>query len=304
MEARDRELIEEKAAVAHDERLALGYGLGAVLLWSTVATGFKLGLEQLAVEQLLWLGSLISWSVFLVYALTTRALRLAVGDRWLVLTLGLINPLAYYLILFGAYDRLPAHIAQPLNYTWAITLAILAVPILGQKLSGRALAGILVSYTGVLLLLLTAEHGDGGWNTLGVVLALASTILWAAYWLLNTRCQSPPAAIMLWSFSVGTPLIGVVCLLGPGMPAFTPTNLFYGAWVGLIEMGVTFVLWQQALRRTANAARIGQLIFLSPFLSLVMIYLVLGEQIGWGAVAGLGVIVLGLNLARPPAAAG
>ena len=295
MEARDQ------PPPSANERQALGFGLAAVLMWSTVATGFKLGLEQLAVEQLLWLGSLISWLVFLIYALATRTLRLTAGDRWLVCTLGIINPLAYYLILFGAYDRLPAHIAQPLNYTWAITLAILAIPILGQKLTRRAFVGILVSYMGVLLLLLTAEHGDGGWNGFGVFLALASTVLWAGYWLLNTRCQSPPAAIMLWSFTIGTPLIGLVCLVGPGFPELNGTNLFYGAWVGLIEMGITFVLWQQALRRTANAARIGQLIFLSPFLSLVMIYLVLGEQIGWGAVAGLGVIVLGLQLARPPA---
>ena len=64
MEARDQQPTEITTSTAHDERLALGFGLGAVLLWSTVATGFKLGLEQLAVEQLLWLGSLISWLVF------------------------------------------------------------------------------------------------------------------------------------------------------------------------------------------------------------------------------------------------
>ncbi len=293
--------MEAPAQQQGDERIALLCGLAAVLLWSTVATGFKLGLQVLAVEQLLWLGSLFSWVVFLVYVLATGSLRLVAGDKWLAVALGLINPLVYYLILFGAYDRLPAHIAQPLNYTWAITLALLAVPILGQKLSGRSLAGILVSYAGVVLLLLTAEHGGGGWDVLGVILALSSTVLWAAYWLLNTRCKSPAAAIMFWSFSIGTPFVGLVCWLGPGWPTLSSENLFYGAWVGLIEMGVTFVLWQQALRRTANAARIGQLIFLSPFLSLVMIYLVLGEAIGWGAVAGLAVIVAGLQLARPAA---
>ena len=74
MEARDQQPAEVKASSAYDERLALAYGLGAILLWSTVATGFKLGLERLAVEQLLWLGSLISWLVFLAYALATRAL--------------------------------------------------------------------------------------------------------------------------------------------------------------------------------------------------------------------------------------
>ncbi len=32
--------------------------------------------------------------------------------------LGLLNPVAYYLVLFKAYDLLPAHVAQPINYTY------------------------------------------------------------------------------------------------------------------------------------------------------------------------------------------
>jgi drug/metabolite transporter (DMT)-like permease len=50
-------------------------------------------------------------------------------------------------------ERLPAQIAQPLNYTWAITLSLLAVPILGQRMSWRAASGLLVSYCGVVVLL-------------------------------------------------------------------------------------------------------------------------------------------------------
>ena len=103
---------------------------------------------------------------------------------------------------------------------------------------------------------------------------------------------------MLWSFTVGTPLVLVACLLGPGLPAMNADTAFYGAWVGVIEMGVTFLLWQQALRLTTQAARIGQLIFLSPFLSLVLIHFVLGEHITWGAVGALLVIVLGLRFAQ------
>jgi drug/metabolite transporter (DMT)-like permease len=282
-----------------NEKHAIGYALGAVLMWSTVATGFKLGLAVLSIAQLLLLGTWISWLVFLVYALAKRSFQVASSDRWLTLGLGCINPFAYYLVLFAAYDRLPAHIAQPLNYTWAITLALLAVPILKQRLSLRTLAGILISYAGVTVLLVTSTDGaQGGWNTTGVVLALLSTVLWAGYWLLNTRAHSPPAAMMFWSFTAALPLITLVCWLGPGLPTLDTQTLSYGAWVGCIEMGVTFLLWQQALRKTANAARIGQLIFLSPFLSLLIIQAVLQESIGIGVVFGLGIIVLGLHFTR------
>jgi drug/metabolite transporter (DMT)-like permease len=63
-------------------------------------------------------------------------------------------------------------------------------------------------------------------------------------------------------------------------------------------MGITFLLWQRALRLTANAGRIGALIFLSPFASLLLIAVVLGEQIHATSIAGLAIIVVGLALTR------
>lgn len=294
-----RQVSAPTVQIRPNESQALILALLAVLAWSTVATGFKLGLALLATEQLLLLGTAISWLIFACYALATRSFSLAPRDRWLALVLGTINPCAYYLILFSAYERLPAFIAQPLNYTWAVMLALLAVPILKQRLSRRMLSGVVVSYAGVVILLATANLADSTqWSAIGVALALLSTVLWAVYWLLNTRSTSSPGAMMFWSFSAGLPMIAVACWLGPGWPDLTPEALTYGAWVGAIEMGITYLLWQHALKRTAQAARIGQLIFLSPFLSLILISWILQEPVGWGAIVGLLVIVVGLRLAN------
>ncbi|MFP6815269.1 MAG: EamA family transporter, partial [Pseudomonadales bacterium] len=87
-------------------------------------------------------------------------------------------------------------------------------------------------------------------------------------------------------------------LTGPGLPGLRIEALIFGSWVGLIEMGVTFLLWQRALRLTNHAARIGQLIFISPFVSLMLISEVLGEQIHLTSVVGLAVIVLGFAITR------
>ena len=48
--------------------------------------------------------------------------------------MGLLNPVAYYLILFKAYTILPAQVAQPLNMVWPIVLVLLSMPILGQRI--------------------------------------------------------------------------------------------------------------------------------------------------------------------------
>ena len=170
-----------------NERQALIAALAAVALWSTVATGFKLGLQVLEPVQLLFLGALFSTLVFVIAA--RREGWPASGWHFREAALfGAINPLGYYLLLFEAYYRLPAQLAQPLNYTWAITLALLAIPVLKQPLNRRALAGISISYLGVLVLL-TQGRLDRmpDVDSLGVILALARTLRWAGYWLFTAR---------------------------------------------------------------------------------------------------------------------
>ena len=278
------------------ETLATVFGISAVVLWSTVATAFKLGLAVYTPAQLLTLACAVSCVVFWLTALATRSVRLGRGDLAWALALGLLNPVLYYLVLFEAYDRLPAQIAQPLNYTWAIVLALLAVPVLKQRLSPGALAGIVLAYAGVVVLIYR-DAGQPELSASGIALALGSTMLWAIYWLLNTKISAPPAAIMAYSFTFALPALAAWTHRTDGWPV-SSEGWPYAVWVGLVEMGVTFVLWQQALKRTAHVARISQLIFLSPFLSLVLIGNVLGEPIRSTTVWGLAIIVAGVMITQ------
>lgn len=66
------------------------------------------------------------------------------------------------------------------------------------------------------------------------------------------------------------------------------------SYVGLFEMGVTFVLWLSALRLTQNTARISNLIFASPFISLLLLANIIGEEIHPSTLIGLIMIVCGL----------
>ena len=59
-------------------------------------------------------------------------------------------------------------------------------------------------------------------------------------------------------------------------------------------MGFTFALWLGALKLADSAARVANLIFLAPFLSLVFIARVAGETIQPGTLVGLVLIVGGL----------
>ena len=281
------------------ERLAMLCGLGAVALWSTVATAFKVALGYMTPLELMWLAALVSWA--LLGALVTRQGEMlgALRHGWRTAAwAGLMNPVAYYLLLFAAYDRLPGQEAMALNYTWALAMALLAVPILGQRLTRIDIAAGLIAYAGVWVIATRGAIFDVGFaDPLGVALALASTLIWALYWLFNARDQRPPLVAQWQNFSVGLPVLTLLLLtLGPGLQWHGWGGLSAGIYVGLFEMGVAFVLWQFAVQRISRTARVANLIFLSPPVSLLLLFLVVGEPIMASTLVGLVLILGGLGL--------
>jgi len=282
------------------QRKALLCGLAAVLAWSTVATVFKLTLKHVDHFQLLFVAtvaSLLALGSVLVVQKKLRLLLNATRRQYtMAACLGALNPFIYYLILFKAYSLLPAQVAQPLNFTWALTLSWLSVPLLGRRLSWRdALAG-LICYSGVVVL---ATGGDLSSlqvdSPLGVALALGSTVVWALYWIGNTRSDLDPVVGLFLGFAFALPLVAAVTALFSDF-AIGREGLLGGAYVGAIEMGFTFVLWLTAMRLTTSTARIANLIFISPFVSLVLIHFVLGEHVREATVVALVLIVAGLTL--------
>ena len=278
------------------DRKALLLGLAAVLLWSTVATAFKLALRELDVFQLVAYAVLVSALALLLLVVKQGKLALlkeyARDHLSFYLVLALLNPLLYYLVLLRAYDLLPAQQAQPINYTWAITLALLAVPLLGQKLSGRDVLAIVMGYGGVVIIATRGNLLDMQFDSLeGVILALASTVLWALYWLLSTRNPRDPVASLCLNFLLAAPCALIICATFSTLVLPSLRAAMAAAWIGLFEMGVTFALWSTALRLASGVARIGNLIFLSPLISLVLIASVLGEVIHPATLVGLALIL-------------
>lgn len=281
---------------------ALFFGLGTVLIWSTVAAAFKVTLAQISPLQLLLCASSTSTLVLGIIILISgqwRSLHMSLKEYALCALLGFLNPFLYYFTLFKAYELLPAQEAQPLNFTWAITLSLLAVPVLGQRLSAKEIIAICISYTGVLVI---STQGDI-WglrftNGTGVLFALASTLIWAVYWLGNTRFTGAPLAGLFLNFLFGLPWIIAAVAFSSQITPFSLFAVMGAAYIGTFEMGISFVLWLTALKNAAQeggggTARVASLIFLSPFLSLFFISYFAGEKILLSTFIGLIFISIG-----------
>ena len=275
------------------------FALSAVLLWSTVATAFKISLRYLDVFQLLLVASVTATLCLMLIVLMSGRMQLMANlglrDYLRLGCLGILNPFCYYLVLFRAYDLLPAQVAQALNYTWAITLMLLSVPILKHRITRYDCMATVICYSGVIIICFSgAQFPAGELSTTGIFLALGSTLIWAFYWLLKTKDRIEPVTGLFVSFLFSIPFIAAACWLGSDLSSLGTTGILAGVYVGLFEMGVTFVLWLSALRLTEATAKISTLIFLSPFISLIFISRILGEAIAVTTIMGLALIVGGL----------
>jgi drug/metabolite transporter (DMT)-like permease len=67
-------------------------------------------------------------------------------------------------------------------------------------------------------------------------------------------------------------------------------------YIGVVEMGVSFVLWLKAMKLTDNTAKIANLIFIAPILSLFLIHYLVGEEIFISTLIGLVLVLLGLGI--------
>jgi drug/metabolite transporter (DMT)-like permease len=219
--------------------------------------------------------------------------------------MGLLNPVAYYLILFQAYTILPAQVAQPLNMIWPIVLVLLAIPILRQKVRLLSLGAMLISFSGVVLVSMMGGTVSGDpQNKIGIILALSTSVIWALYFLYNSRDKRDPVTRLFLNFCFAT-----ICLLLAGLfrdHAFPESMEAWlaASYVGVFEMGITFALWLMAIRYAPRSDRISNLVFLAPFLNLIFASQVLGERIYLTTVFGIILLVSGIviqNISRKDA---
>lgn len=275
------------------------YAIPAVLLWATVPTAFKLGLRHQDNYQLLSGASLVSAAILFIIILlagkTSELKHLSVRDLGYSALLGLLNPLGYYLILFKAYAILPAQVAQPLNMVWPIVLVLISIPLLKQRIRFINILAMIISFSGVVIISL--QGGTAGLNpdnSLGIALALSTSVIWALYWIFNVKDTKDRVIRLFLNF-----IFAVIYLLigglfhRPWLPGSVEAWL-PAIYIGLFEMGITFVLWIKALELSTTTDRVSNLVYIAPFLNLIFVNLILDERIFVTTIFGIILLVSGI----------
>lgn len=284
----------------NDQKAYLFAGF-TILFWGTSASAFKIGLRHIDHFQLLLYSTFtavillffVLWFQKKLYLLKSFSRKEYLNS----LFLGFLNPFLYYVVLFKAYSLLPAQIAQPLNFVWPIMLVLLSIPILKQKIGIKSFVALFISFLGVYFI---SSQGDlfnlRFANPLGVILALGSSVVWALFWLFNMRDNRDEVVKLFLNFAFAFIFILILTIKESPIIIYSTKGIFSAIYIGFFEMGITFVLWLKALKLAGRTDKIGNLIYLTPFCSLVFIHIILGEKIYLTTIFGLILIVSGIML--------
>jgi len=155
---------------------------------------------------------------------------------------------------------------------------------------------LFISFTGVYII---SSQGDpfnpGEVNTKGVLLATGSSVFWAFYFIMNIRDKRDESVKLFLNFLFGSVYLIAFVTFSERWPAgITFISAAPAIYVGVFEMGITFFLWLKALQLAETTAKVSNLVYLGPFLSLALVHFILHEPLYYTTPAGLLLIISGV----------
>jgi drug/metabolite transporter (DMT)-like permease len=283
----------------HNQSKAYSLALISIVFWSTMGTAFKLTLNYLNPGMLLLIATFTAFiflgTVIFIKGKLVILKKITLKQIFNSALMGLFNPFLYYLVLFEAYNRIPAQEGVALNYIWPVILVIFSILFLKQHITLLSILAILISFFGTVVIAMHGNFTEFRFsNTTGVLLAIGSAFFWASFWIINMKDPREAIVKMFVNFAFGAVYILTWNIFRHNIIIPPIHGLIGAVYIGIFEMGLTFVLWLTALNLSTHTARVSNLVFISPFISLILVSLFVGEKILLSTVIGLAIIVSGI----------
>jgi drug/metabolite transporter (DMT)-like permease len=179
---------------------------------------------------------------------------------------------------------------------WPIILVFLSGPILGQKIEKKSFIALFISFIGVYIISSQGKlFKTGNSDITGVLLATGSSVFWAIYFILNVKDKRDEGVKLLLNFAFGSIyLIVSMIVTGKWQNETGFLGVAASVYVGIFEMGITFLFWLKALQMASTTAKVSNLVYLAPFLSLVFVHYILNESVYYTTPLGLILIISGI----------
>lgn len=269
----------------------------SILFWSSLATVSKLLLGTMDSYQVLCVSALFAAVTLLAVCIYNGKLAILkqyrLKDYCIMILIGLPGTFLYYIFLYAGTERMLASQAFIINYLWPIMSVVFSCLLLKEKMTVRKGIAIAMSFLGIL----TVAGGDlihfDSRILGGVLLCVCAAVSYGAFTALNKKYDYDTQISMTVSFFMAF-LLSLFMNLSTGTELRMALPQIAGlAWNGIFVMALATTTWALALNM-ADTAKISNLAYITPFLSLIWTSLFLKEQINLWSVAGLLVIVMGI----------
>lgn len=274
------------------------YAIISVLLWSTTATVTKLLLGNLDSMQILLLGSLFAVIFLFIINYIKGNLKeiknYKLKDYFKIFIIGILGTFLYNLFLYLGINTMQASQAFIINYLWPIMTVIFACIILKEKITIRKIIAIIISFIGVIIVssngnLLNIEKS----SIIGTIYCIFGAISYGLFSVLNKK-QNYNKYTSMMLFYLSSFCISLIYCLCAKKTFIPETNQFLGLlWIGVFTKAIAFTTWALALEK-GDTARISNIAYITPFISLVWTSVILREKLSIYSVLGLVIIILGI----------
>ena len=269
-----------------------------VLLWASIPVATKKILVELDTLQMLFYSTVLSTLVLglmLIFQKKTGDFKKYNKSQYSsMFFLGFLGNYMYYVFLYGALSKTTASEGFILTYTWPILVLILSFVILKDKVTLQKLVGILISFFGIIII--TTKGNISAFNLTnlqGDILALSGAFVFALFSVLGKKFNyDKTISVFIYFLSALIFIIPTVLIFSKIVfPSF-------GVWLwiiynGIFVNGISYIFWFKALEG-GETHIVSNLLYLTPFISLIYISIFLNERILISAVVGIVVIVLGV----------
>lgn len=176
--------------------------------------------------------------------------------------------------------------------------------LLGERMSIRAVTGMLIAFAGVFLVFSDRVSSTGASAYIGDLMALGAGIMWGMTNIVIKRSaltRAAPEKVLLYQLAVATLVpLPFIAMSGPLLRSADMLSVVAFLFQAVFVVAFTYPLWFWMLRNYP-VSKLSNFAFLTPAFGVLMSGILLGEALGWKIFAALTLIALGLIIINRPA---
>lgn len=274
------------------------YAAISIFCWSTTATISKLLLGDLNSLQVLTATALFAFLTLLVYNLHQGNLHVlkqyTARDYVDTAYIGFLGTFLYNVFLYMGIASMNASQAFIINYLWPLMTVIFACIILKEKMTLRKTIAILLSFIGVILVTVNGSlFGIQKNSLMGALYCVIAATSYGLYSVLNKQKAYIKSVCTMLYFLVAFFICLLYLFISGSLYIPTLPQLAGFAWIGICSNAIGTTTWALALEH-GDTAKISNLAYITPFISLIWTTLILKEPFSLFSLAGLFAIIFGV----------